>query len=144
MPDNRGFTVPILYFNVSIIHVISLRCVFLYVVIYLAEVPECVLCGERSSNNCSQCISEFTSCQDVVNFCDVCSSRVHRKRGHYVSAAVSRVYLELLSVICIETSHYVCFTRDSKVYTPKWIFFDSMASSKCELCLFRQLLTWPK
>ena len=33
--------------------------------------------------------------------------------------------LKLLSVICIQTSHYVCFTRS--VTQNRWIFFDSMA-----------------
>ena len=37
--------------------------------------------------------------------------------------------LELLSVICIETSHYVCFARQEK----RWIFFDSMANRVCKL-----------
>jgi ubiquitin thioesterase CYLD len=32
-------------------------------------------------------------------------------------------HLQLLSVLCIETSHYVCFTRSED----KWIFMDSMA-----------------
>jgi len=32
--------------------------------------------------------------------------------------------LQLLSVLCIETSHYVCFTR---VTENEWVFFDSMA-----------------
>ena len=41
------------------------------------------------------------------------------------------VKLELLSVICIETSHYVCFTRDTE---GRWLLFDSMANRLCE-CL---------
>ncbi len=41
--------------------------------------------------------------------------------------------LDLLSVICIETSHYVCFTRDPRdEIEKKWIFFDSMADRQCE------------
>jgi hypothetical protein len=32
--------------------------------------------------------------------------------------------LDLLSVICIETSHYICFTRSEE----RWVFFDSMAN----------------
>ena len=31
--------------------------------------------------------------------------------------------MELLSVICIETNHYVCYTRSGD----KWLFHDSMA-----------------
>ena len=37
--------------------------------------------------------------------------------------------LKLLSVICIETSHYVCFTRADD---GRWIFHDSMANRVCE------------
>ncbi len=38
-------------------------------------------------------------------------------------------------MICIETSHYVCFTRDPRDDIEgkgKWIFFDSMADRQCE------------
>ena len=45
--------------------------------------------------------------------------------------------LDLLSVICIETSHYVCFTRDPRDVDKEqnWIFFDSMANRFCEFIL---------
>ena len=102
---------------------------------FIFTVPECVLCGERSSRKCPQCSSEFTSVQDAVYFCDVCSSRVHTKREHYVGHVELKEHLYLLSVICIENSHYVCFTRDPTAEAQKWIFFDSMASRKCELYL---------
>ena len=32
-------------------------------------------------------------------------------------------HLQLLSVLCIETSHYVCFTKSEG----RWVFMDSMA-----------------
>jgi len=35
--------------------------------------------------------------------------------------------LQLLSVLCIETSHYVCFTRIMEPEKDEWVFFDSMA-----------------
>ena len=35
--------------------------------------------------------------------------------------------LQLLSVLCIETSHYVCFTRITGSGKDEWVFFDSMA-----------------
>jgi len=35
--------------------------------------------------------------------------------------------LQLLSVLCIETSHYVCFTRIMGSERDEWVFFDSMA-----------------
>jgi hypothetical protein len=44
--------------------------------------------------------------------------------------------LDLLSVICIETSHYVCFTKEPSEdpnKPHKWIFFDSMANRVCKL-----------
>lgn len=64
-------------------------------------------------------------------FCNDCNDRVHR---HKSRASHKREKcrelnevgeLELLSVLCIETSHYVCFTRDSE---ERWLFFDSMAN----------------
>ena len=41
--------------------------------------------------------------------------------------------LQLLSVICIETSHYVCFTKPGGSGADEWVFFDSMAErpGKC-------------
>ena len=39
------------------------------------------------------------------------------------SQAEVKLKLQLLSVICIETSHYVCFTRTGD----HWLFMDSMA-----------------
>ena len=56
---------------------------------------------------------------------------VHTARsGHHVEECLDGgiTELELLSVICIETSHYVCFSRSED----QWIFFDSMANRVCE------------
>ena len=39
-------------------------------------------------------------------------------------------HLQLLSVLCIETSHYVCFTRSDE----RWVFMDSMADRVGESC----------
>ena len=39
-------------------------------------------------------------------------------------------HLQLLSVVCIETSHYVCFTRADG----RWVFMDSMADRVGESC----------
>ncbi len=92
-----------------------------------AEVPNCVLCGEKSSWKCRECTSVFVTSDDEVYLCDLCSKRAHNKRGHPLDRAVAVpvAELDLLSVICIETSHYVCFTRDLNSNT--WLFFDSMA-----------------
>ena len=35
--------------------------------------------------------------------------------------------LELFAVICIKTSHYVCFTKCGLQHDSPWVFFDSMS-----------------
>ena len=64
-------------------------------------------------------------------FCDTCSERVHshKARRDHTPEKCEGGELELLSVLCIETSHYVCFTRDPD---GRWLFFDSMANRVCE------------
>ena len=107
---------------------------YTYNINFTAEVPECIFCGERSSRICTECQNEFKQ----VEFCDTCWTTAHRKkeRAHHCPLPVVDVEvseLDLLSVICIETSHYVCFTRDPN--SNSWIFFDSMANRLCEfLC----------
>ena len=41
-----------------------------------------------------------------------------------------RIYMELVAVICIETSHYVSFVRCGDTPQSPWCFFDSMADRK--------------
>ena len=43
---------------------------------------------------------------------------------------VPRLYLELLAVVCIETSHYVSFVKCAPGSEAPWCFFDSMADRK--------------
>lgn len=43
---------------------------------------------------------------------------------------VPRLYLELSAVVCIETSHYVCFVKCGSGSEAPWCFFDSMADRK--------------
>lgn len=45
---------------------------------------------------------------------------------------IPRVYMELFAVVCIETSHYVAFTRCGSGADATWCFFDSMADRKGE------------
>lgn len=44
--------------------------------------------------------------------------------------SIPRVYMELFAVVCIETSHYVAFTRCGSGADATWCFFDSMADRK--------------
>ena len=43
---------------------------------------------------------------------------------------VPRIYMELFAVVCIETSHYVCFVKCGSGPDAPWCFFDSMADRK--------------
>ena len=65
-------------------------------------------------------------------FCSNCwplwHQKSHRKNHkHYVYDDFDTGTLHLLSVLCVETSHYVCFTRITGSGKDEWVFFDSMA-----------------
>ena len=47
--------------------------------------------------------------------------------------------MELVAVICIETSHYVSFVRCGDTTQSPWCFFDSMADRKGEINLIYNL-----
>ena len=70
-------------------------------------------------------------CYDCqMDFCQFCMNtwHSHPKRCEKLhDIADNRIKLKLLSVICIETSHYVCFTRVTGSEKDQWVFFDSMA-----------------
>ena len=82
-------------------------------------------------------MADFTT-NNVVYFCENCSDLAHGQKteraGHKVTEVTPDLggvnELDLLSVICIETSHYICFTRSEE----RWVFFDSMASRVGEFC----------
>ena len=108
--------------------------------------PVCWLCNtEPATVACAECAqSVFLVLDDnKVNLCAECSKRSHTTRTHHTYSSVVPTStdvtspsadsppfskLELLSVICIETSHYVCFTRCEK----RWLFHDSMADRMCK------------
>ena len=61
-------------------------------------------------------------------YCSTCSPQWHQNycdHRHELDFDVGT--LQLLSVLCIETSHYVCFTRITGSGKDEWVFFDSMA-----------------
>ena len=107
----------------------------------LATIPSCFICWGNSVQKCCDC--NFTGPNSDVYYCTRCSETFHGnplhpdRTKHNVQDAVDFGFmseLDLLSVICIETSHYVCFTRDPTAMDEehKWIFFDSMANRLCE------------
>ena len=99
----------------------------------------CVVCGVQGSEFCADC---GTMQQDIIlkesscYFCKECATLWHKRQDRRHHKPVSRQpntdggdpgRLRLLSVLCIETSHYVCFTRVQGSGTNEWVFFDSMA-----------------
>jgi len=101
----------------------------------LFAVP-CFSCGNSSAWwRCVNCVGDFKdqTSQGFISFCCDCVKRAHkhpqRSRHKYeMAVGADEMKLELLSVICIETSHYVCFTHPED----QWIFFDSMARRVCK------------
>lgn len=51
-------------------------------------------------------------------------------------SAVPRLCMELLAVVCIETSHYVSFVKCASGPEAPWCFFDSMADRKGNFHIF--------
>ena len=84
--------------------------------------------------SCDGCAAEF---QKDGHLCGECDKKFHThpdraKHNHQHVMEPTGVSLDLLSVICIETSHHVCFTRQPDAWHRKWIFFDSMANRVCK------------
>ena len=96
----------------------------------------CIVCGNAGNIICSKCCKEEVFVNEIKTpfFCDACSSKWHshdKRRQHKPWAKECQDFatgtLQLLSVLCIETSHYVCFTRITGSGKDEWVFFDSMA-----------------
>ena len=111
-------------------------------VLFSAFQDQCFNCEKSAWKQCSACAHEYKlevhTASGFVYFCDSCSHVVHspKSRSKHTVQSVAPPpevadlsELDLLSVICIETSHYVCFVHWEK----RWIFFDSMADRVCKL-----------
>ena len=92
--------------------------------------PKCFLCTTSAAVvTCEECVRVYRvdSKESKVFLCDECSKLTHKTRQHSSLRELPEHKLsfpmDLLSVICIETSHYVCFTRCDD----RWLFHDSMA-----------------
>ena len=84
---------------------------------------------------CTDCSQLKYIKKDVTPyFCKECSILWHSHPERQSHKPVARSGtpdshpLELLSVLCIGTSHYVCFTRITGSGKDQWVFFDSMAT----------------
>ena len=107
--------------------------VAIIIIIFVKFTDCCFMCGDPAWKQCHDCMPYFTTnATTPVYFCDNCTKLAHgqatKRDKHRVSDITAEsgdlTELELLSVICIETSHYVCFTRSED----KWVFFDSYGS----------------
>lgn len=78
------------------------------------------------------------------------TSRYSNRYSTMKDKEIPRVYMELFAVLCIETSHYVCFVKCGYESDSPWCFFDSMADRKGEqngynipeVSLFDEFLYW--
>jgi len=59
-------------------------------------------------------------------------SRFSNKISQVKDREIPRVCMDLFAVLCIETSHYVCFVKCGQDTDAPWCFFDSMADRKGE------------
>ena len=104
--------------------------------------PSCLMCGQRKSTvTCMDCKKESCFVREIAqfSFCSRCSDLWHnhptRQKHNLVIKTHTNVTgtMQLLSVLCIQTSHYVCFNRVIGHTNDQWVFFDSMAKRPGEL-----------
>ena len=87
----------------------------------------CSICQHRMGYVCNDCSNQKNQLQV---YCSTCSPPWHQNfcdHNHELYNDFDTGTLQLLSVLCIETSHYVCFTRITGSGKDEWVFFDSMA-----------------
>ncbi|KAL4003220.1 CAP-Gly domain family protein [Acanthocheilonema viteae] len=112
--------------------------------IYEGKRP-CINCGKRADLMCPECFLTREVFIGEVTYCGLCYEQTHNGLDHQplqLSASnnsfstsstlslsrrtqVPQKKLQLASVLCIETSHYVAFVHT--LHSNKWVFFDSMA-----------------
>ncbi|CAK9828478.1 Ubiquitin carboxyl-terminal hydrolase CYLD [Anthophora retusa] len=110
---------------------------------------QCTVCGKLAEFECKECYGQCGAGLESTAFCLQCLETVHqheRRTNHEPKklvvpiefailqehCPVPRLYLELSAVVCIETSHYVCFVKCGSGSEAPWCFFDSMADRKGE------------
>lgn len=110
---------------------------------------QCTVCGKLAEYECKECFGQCGVGLESIAFCLQCLEKVHRherRTNHEPKklvvpmefailqehCPVPRLYLELSAVVCIETSHYVCFVKCGSGSEAPWCFFDSMADRKGE------------
>lgn len=109
---------------------------------------ECSVCQGMASVECRECYEDPDIMPGrIKQFCSICSIQIHkhtRRKTHKpqklslpaelrdhmdFTGILPRQTMELFSVLSIETSHYVAFSKYGSGETD-WLFFDSMADRK--------------
>ncbi|VDO48639.1 unnamed protein product [Brugia timori] len=85
--------------------------------VFIGEVTYCGICYEQTHNGLDHQPQQLSISSNSFSI----SSSLSLSRR----TQVPQKKLQLASVLCIETSHYVAFVH--ALYTNKWVFFDSMA-----------------
>ncbi|XP_037498001.1 uncharacterized protein LOC119407328 isoform X2 [Rhipicephalus sanguineus] len=98
----------------------------------------CYVCGRQATQECWECFRADVGLE-CTSYCDSCSKTVHQHQDRidHKQTALSdesygedapplRKFMDLFAVVCIETSHYVCFVKCPEGKNT-WCFFDSMA-----------------
>ena len=95
----------------------------------------CSVCSQPEGRICVDCSFHLKQLQFycLKCLCQHCDHQHERQDFRHTGT------LQLLSVLCIETSHYVCFTRITGSGKDEWVFFDSMAerqgNDNVQICL---------
>uniref|UniRef100_A0A914UHC3 DNA polymerase eta n=1 Tax=Plectus sambesii TaxID=2011161 RepID=A0A914UHC3_9BILA len=106
----------------------------------------CGVCGSLAQVMCPECYLTKNGLLSAVTFCKNCFLKHATASGcidHVPkplpisdaarsaiadrSLPIPKQTLELVAVLCIETSHYVTFSRVGEKNCNRWVFFDSMA-----------------
>uniref|UniRef100_A0A131YT81 ubiquitinyl hydrolase 1 n=1 Tax=Rhipicephalus appendiculatus TaxID=34631 RepID=A0A131YT81_RHIAP len=100
----------------------------------------CYVCGRQATQECWECFRPEVGLE-CTSYCDSCSKTVHQHKDRTdhkqeplfikdslrKDAPLRREVMDLFAVVCIETSHYVCFVKCPVKNKHTWCFFDSMA-----------------
>ncbi|XP_077542882.1 ubiquitin carboxyl-terminal hydrolase CYLD isoform X2 [Haemaphysalis longicornis] len=97
----------------------------------------CFVCGRLARLQCRDCFKPGVGLEST-SYCDDCSVTAHMhddRKSHMptklpdvtegAGSPFGRTRMTLFAVVCIETSHYVCFVKCP--VGNQWCFFDSMA-----------------
>ncbi|KAG9510501.1 Ubiquitin carboxyl-terminal hydrolase CYLD [Fragariocoptes setiger] len=121
----------------------------------LSNITYCKSCfqSKHFSRSHSTGIEDHDNTKSIIKH--GCTNREAQQRFLASSSSsknktIPRVYMDLFAILCIETSHYVCFVKCDNDPDAPWCFFDSMADRKGEqngynipeVSLFEDLPFW--